>query len=175
MSKYLGMGRLSEAERDAVAKSGNQKMIKYMKIGDDAENSGNLIDEALYHRRVQELLTKQGIKMRDNESMWAYGYNSAIIHHMPEVKERLAIGNSFEDMFSISNKPFTYSYKENGFQIKRIDQYPTNYNNSIIGLYGRHYMGSRNNPMVSNGICMNCGLRYCCTCPYCTGDYLYGK
>lgn len=43
----------------------------------------------------------------------------------------------------------------------------TGNNSNKMGSDGRPYLGNSSNPMVNNGRCNHCGMRYNCSCPYC--------
>lgn len=99
--------QLSEAERKTVNSLGNPLLIEAMETGDEAYRKGNIIDEAIDHRFVQDEFKRMKMLHKDEESLIAFSYNSAIIHKKKLVEKGLAQGMLFNDMFNlqINNKP----------------------------------------------------------------------
>jgi hypothetical protein len=114
--------RLSMKERIEVKKIGDQELIDAIEAGDEAEKKGDKKNEAIWHRYVQEQLSKlYGIKLRfiDPEVKNIYAYNSLNIHEPSIVQMVLKEGLTIEEVFF-------YSKEDNHYFIK--DKYEKKFN-----------------------------------------------
>ena len=103
------LGRLSKAERTAVKELGDSDMIARMDKGDRYEQSGDYVNEMLYHREIQEQLrTNHGIYCRDKASREAYAYNSCGIHNPGYIQYYSSLGYGFNDIFGWNPNTFHY-------------------------------------------------------------------
>lgn len=150
------MHQLSPYERQSVKQLGNPLLIEKMIEGDNAYNEGKIIKEAERHRFVQEELRHKKIIHKDDESLLAYAYNSALVHNKQLVKIGLEKGLSFNDMFSlqINNNPSKgqrkYNYQwivpDNVIPTFGLYQNGTSLNNYHNSNYNNYY-----NSLQSNG------------------------
>jgi len=106
------MGRLSKKELEIVEKSNDKELKKMAQEGIDAEKKGDYKTEAIKHRQVQEkimdLMMYNNIPYHpDQESRYAYAYNSIQAHHADIVEKITALGYLPDDVFfhdKISNQ-----------------------------------------------------------------------
>jgi len=107
--------RLSGKERIEVKKIGDQDLIDAVEAGDEAEKKGDKKNEAIWHRYVQEQLSKRyGIKLRftDPEVKNIYAYNSLNIHEPSIIKKVLEEGLTIEEAFFYSKEDNHYFIKD---------------------------------------------------------------
>ena len=75
---HRNMGRLSEAQREAAEESNDLAVDYALTQGDAAEEDGDELKEALWHRYVQENV---GREFYDPESEYAWKWNCETIHN----------------------------------------------------------------------------------------------
>ena len=99
---------LSEMDRKHVKKINNNHLTALMNAGDRAAEKGDFVWEMLYHRSVQETMSRSKKKgglyqleyrYSDPESKKAFGYNSCMIHFPEYTEYYYSLGYKFDDIF----------------------------------------------------------------------------
>ena len=109
----------SPAERYVIKNSpkltleNRASLMETLEAGDVAAAKGDLVEEAMQHRMMQEILKKNGFMQHDDESLKANSWNSAVYRLAPLVRNAISYGLSFDRMFNyvINGNP-DYSKKE---------------------------------------------------------------
>jgi hypothetical protein len=119
---------VDNVDKDFTNNTNNEKLKKIKKLGDNAEKNGDYEEEARWHRRVQEMISKNyGIIYRftDPETKKVYGYNSLIKHYPEFVDIIKEMGKTIDDVFYYDKSSKTYFLKDNYIKyfedIKEID------------------------------------------------------
>ena len=101
-------GFLSKMDRKHVKKINNNHLTALMNAGDRAVERGDFIHEMLYHRSVQETMSRKkenggnyqlDYRYTDPESQQAFGYNSCRIHFPEYTEYYYSLGYKFDDIF----------------------------------------------------------------------------